>query len=356
VRQLGDVVIAPKVKRGEGSANARPAVVMGVLKQPDANTLEVTARVDALLDEMEPSLPEGLTLNRRVFRQADFIESAVANVGRSLRDGALLVAVILLLFLGNLRASVISLAAIPVSLVVAVLALDAMGLTLDTMTLGGLTIAIGSVVDDAIIDVENVFRRLRENHALPPGGPAGSAGGDLRGVGRDPRIDRVRHPDHHARVFAAVLPGRHRGADARAARHELRRGAARVPGRRGHAHAGLVRVFAAPGEGRSLHGESRMSRWSQRVYGPLLDRAGAPGLGAGALRGGSSIASLAVVPFLGRTFLPEFNEGALTINVVTKPGTSLEASDRLGRRVETRPAQLPRGGVDQPSHRARGAR
>ncbi|HMV69267.1 MAG TPA: efflux RND transporter permease subunit, partial [Myxococcota bacterium] len=168
VRQVADVVTAPKVKRGEGSANASPAVVLAVMKQPDANTLQVTAQVDALLAEIEPTLPEGVRLNRDVFRQATFIDTAVRNVAVALRDGAVLVTLILLLFLGNARASLVSLAAIPVSLVVAVLAMRGLGLSLNTMTLGGLTLAIGSVVDDAIIDVENVFRRLREDAARPP--------------------------------------------------------------------------------------------------------------------------------------------------------------------------------------------
>jgi CzcA family heavy metal efflux pump len=340
VRQLGSVGYAPKVKRGEGSANARPAVVMGVLKQPDANTLEVTAKVDALLDDLEPSLPEGLTLNRRVFRQADFIESAVANVGRSLRDGALLVAVILLLFLGNLRASVISLAAIPVSLVVAVLALDAMGLTLDTMTLGGLTIAIGSVVDDAIIDVENVFRRLRENHALP------------LEAQRDPLVViyeasvEIRGSIVFATLIITLVFLPLFFLDGVEGRMLAPLGASYVVALLASLGVAVTLTpalcaYLLPRAKAVAEEESRLARWSQRVYGPLLQTALArPGWVLG-LSAAALIASLAVVPSLGRTFLPEFNEGALTINVVTRPGTSLEASDRLGRRVETALLSFP---------------
>jgi CzcA family heavy metal efflux pump len=323
VRQLGDVVVAPKVKRGLGSANGQPAVVVAVLKQPDANTLEVTARIDALLDEMEPELPEGLVLDRRVFRQADFIGTAVGNVGVALRDGALLVALILFLFLGNLRSSLVSLAAIPVSLVTAVLALDALGLTLDTMTLGGLTIAIGSVVDDAIIDVENVLRRLRENHALPE-------------VERRDVYEVIYRASVEIRgsiVFATLiivlvflpLLAPLGASYVIALLASLLVAVTLTP---------ALCAYVLPGSKAVQQGESRVALWSQRVYAPMLDVAlRRPTLVMG-LSAAAFVASLAIVPFLGRTFLPEFNEGALTINVVTKPGTSLDASDRLGRRVE----------------------
>jgi CzcA family heavy metal efflux pump len=334
VRQLGDVRIGPKVKRGEGSANGRPAVVMAVLKQPDANTLEVTARIDTLLDELEPELPAGLVLDRRVFRQADFISTAVRNVGVALRDGAVLVAVILMLFLGNLRASFVSLAAIPVSLVAAVLALDALGLTLDTMTLGGLTIAIGSVVDDAIIDVENVFRRLRENRARPEGE-------------RRAPLDVIYAASVEIRtsiVFATLiivlvfLPLFF--LDGIEGRMLAPLGTSYVIALLASLAVAMTLTpalcaYVLPNSRVVEHGESRVAGWSKRVYGPLLDSALArPTLVLG-VAAAAFLASLAVVPFLGRTFLPEFNEGALTINVVTKPGTSLKASDRLGRRVET---------------------
>ena len=333
VRQLGAVTVGPKIKRGEGSANAAPAVVMGILKQPDANTLDVTARVDALLDDIEPTLPPGLKLDRRVFRQADFISTAVRNVGISLRDGAILVTLILLLFLGNLRASFISLAAIPVSLVAAVLALAALGLTLDTMTLGGLTIAIGSVVDDAIIDVENVLRRLRENHAKPAAEQR-----DPLTVIYDASVE-IRGSIVFATLIIVLVFLPLFFLDGIEGRMLAPLGTSYVVA----LLASLaVAVTLTPAlcayllpRSKGLAGEeSRVTRWTQRAYGPLLDRAlGRPRLVIG-LAVVAFLASMAVVPFLGRTFLPEFNEGALTINVVTKPGTSLEASDRLGRRVE----------------------
>jgi CzcA family heavy metal efflux pump len=333
VRQLGDVVVGPKVRRGEGSANAHPAVVMAVLKQPDANTLDVTARIDALLDEIEPDLPDGLTLDRRVFRQADFISTAVRNVGISLRDGAILVAAILVLFLGNFRASFVSLAAIPVSLVAAVLALDALGLTLDTMTLGGLTIAIGSVVDDAIIDVENVFRRLRQNRQLPEGQRR-----DPYTVIYDASVE-IRGSIVFATLIIVLVFLPLFFLDGIEGRMLAPLGTSYVVALLASLAVAVTLTpalcaYVLPNSRAVDQEESRVSRWSQRLYGPLLDQAlRRPGWVV-ALSGAAFLASLAVVPFLGRTFLPEFNEGALTINVVTKPGTSLEASDRLGRRVE----------------------
>jgi Cu/Ag efflux pump CusA len=167
VRDVADVRAGAGLKRGEGSRNGRPAVIVGVQKQPGANTIELTRRLDQQLDALQAELP-GVTIDRRIFRQSDFIETAIANVINALRDGGILVVVVVLLFLANLRAAAITLTAIPLSLAAAILVLRAMGATLNTMTLGGLAIAIGALVDDAIIDVENVVRRLRENQRRAP--------------------------------------------------------------------------------------------------------------------------------------------------------------------------------------------
>ena len=332
VRDLAAVEMGPKVKRGEGSSNARPAVVLAVMKQPEANTLDLTARIDGMLDEIEPTLPAGLVVDRQVFRQADFISSAVDNVSEALRDGAILVAVILLLFLGNFRAAAISLAAIPLSLVVAVLVLDQLGITLNTMTLGGLTIAIGSVVDDAIIDVENVYRRLRENAGLPEG--------DRRGV-----LDVVYAASVEVRtsiVFATLiiilvfLPLFFlSGVEGRML---APLGLAYIVSIASSLLVAMtltpaLAAIALPRSAATAH-ESRVMGWLKRAYAPSLRGALAhPWLVLGA-SGLALLAALAVLPFLGRSFLPEFNEGALTLNVVTLPGSSLEQSDALGRRVE----------------------
>src|SRR6266566_4301628 len=168
IRDVADVREGPALKRGEGSRNGKPAVIVGVQKQPGANTIELTARLDRELDGLQRELPRGMTIDRKIFRQADFIEVAVDNVVKALRDGGLLVVVIVLLFLANVRAAAITLTAMPLSLAAAILVLRAFGASINTMTLGGMAIAIGALVDDAIIDVENVVRRLRENATKPP--------------------------------------------------------------------------------------------------------------------------------------------------------------------------------------------
>src|SRR6266705_3045253 len=167
VRDVADVHEGAAFKRGEGSRNGKPAVIVGVQKQPGANTIELTARLDRELDRLQQEMPAGISIDRRIFRQADFIEVAVDNVVKALRDGGILVIIVVLLFLANLRAAAITLTAMPLSLAAAIPVLRASGATINTMTLGGMAIAIGALVDDAIIDVENVVRRLRENRARP---------------------------------------------------------------------------------------------------------------------------------------------------------------------------------------------
>lgn len=334
VSQLADVRIGVRTKRGEGSSNAEPAVVVAVMKQPDANTIELTDRLDAVLDEIQPTLPAGLRINREIFRQADFIEAAIANVSNALRDGAILVSVILLLFLLNVRATLISLAAIPLSLIVTVLALKALGITLNTMTIGGLTIAIGALVDDAIIDVENVYRRLRENWAKTPAERLPLATVVFR-ASVEVRTSIVFATFIIVLVFLPLffLPGLE--------------GRMLAPLGLAYIVAILASLVVAmtltPAlctyvltDRRALGAhESPLLARLKRAYLPVL---------RWSLRhprevlAGSAAAfalALAIAPFLGRSFLPEFNEGTLTLNVVTLPGTSLEESDRLGRRIET---------------------
>lgn len=163
IGDVAEVRIGAATRLGEASANAERAVILTVQKQPETNTLELTERVLQELDDIERNLPAGMEINRGIFRQASFIETAVENVMDALRDGAILVVVILFIFLWSFRTTFISVIAIPLSLIVAVLVLNALDITINTMTLGGMAIAIGALVDDAVIVVENVFRRLREN-------------------------------------------------------------------------------------------------------------------------------------------------------------------------------------------------
>src|SRR5215471_10088705 len=167
VRNVARVQIGEALKRGTGSHNASPAVILGIQKQPGANTLALTRQLDATIDDIQRTLPAGMVIDKHIFRQADFIQRALDNLKDALRDGSLLVVLVVIVFLANLRASVITLVALPISLMAAVLGIRAFGFTLNSMSLGGLAIAIGELVDDAIIDVENVVRRLRENSRLP---------------------------------------------------------------------------------------------------------------------------------------------------------------------------------------------
>ncbi len=163
VREIGDVQELPQIKRGDASVNAQPAVILSIQKQPGASTVDLSKAIDQALEELNRSLPEGVEMNPNLFRQANFIDAAVSNVEESLRDGVILVAIVLFLFLLNFRTTAITLTAIPLSFVLTAIVFRIFGLTVNTMTLGGLAIAIGELVDDAIVDVENVLRRLKEN-------------------------------------------------------------------------------------------------------------------------------------------------------------------------------------------------
>ena len=336
IEDVADVRIGPKIRFGTAAVNAEPAVILSIQKQPGANTLELTERVDAELDAIEAELPAGVSFARAIFRQADFISLAVENVVEALRDGAVLVVVILFLFLWNLRTTVISVLAIPLSLALAVIALLLLGGTINTMTLGGMAIAIGALVDDAIIFVENAYRRLRGNRQQPE---------DMRQATL-PLIRyaarEMRDPIVNATIIITVvfvplffLSG--------------------VEGRMlrplGQAYivailaSLLVAVTVTPvlcslllSGDRTLarKQEPWLLRGVQRVYGNLLEwtlrRSGVVVAGAGVLL----LGTLALIPSLGGEFLPPFREGSLTISVVSLPGTSLAESDAIGARVERR--------------------
>jgi HME family heavy-metal exporter len=167
LKQVADVKLAPAIKRGDGSYNGKPAVILSVQKQPSADSVSMTRDVEKAIADLGKSLPKGMEAPSFLFKQADFIEHSVTNVAEALRDGGILVAVILFLFLLNVRTTLISLMAIPVSLLATALVFRYFGLSINTMTLGGLAIAIGELVDDAVVGVENVLRRLRLNRELP---------------------------------------------------------------------------------------------------------------------------------------------------------------------------------------------
>ena len=334
VRDVADVREAAALKRGEGSRSGKPAVIVGVQKQPGANTIDVTARLDRELDALQQELSGGITIDRRIFRQSDFIEVAVANVIKALRDGGLLVIVVVLVFLANLRAAAITLTAMPLSLVAAVLVLRGSGATINTMTLGGMAIAIGALVDDAIIDVENVVRRLRENQSKPP-------------AERQPASAIVRDATLEIRtsiVFATViivmvfLPifGLS-GIEGRlltplAVAYIVALGTSLVV-------AMLVTpalCFAfLPNSASVLRGhDGGLARTLKARFAQLLPYALDRPVFVMALCGVMLASAVVATLRFGTAFLPEFHEGSLTISVNTLPGTSLAKSDEIGRRVE----------------------
>jgi len=341
VRDLGDVTIGPALRRGAGSYNGNSAVVIGVQKQPGANTLDLTQRLDEVLDELQASLPEGMVIRRDIFRQADFIETAIDNLTRALRDGGILVVVIVFLFLANLRAASITVVAMPISLLTAVLAMRWTGATINSMTLGGMAIAVGAIVDDAIIDVENVFRRLRENFLRPESE-------------RSPVLEVVYRGSSEIRgsiVFATLVIGLVfvplfflSGVEGRLLRPL------------GFAY--LVALFASlfvaltvtpvlcvlllpkSKAVRAGH-EPRWIGGLKTVYARCLEWC--IGYWKSILAASALLLLAAGASFfwMGRAFLPEFNEGTLTISAVTLPGTSLEESNKLGAAVERLLLEIP---------------
>ena len=332
--QVADVRIGAAPSYGDGSVNAKPGVVLAVQKQPGANTLELTRRIESELADMQRSLPKGMLIQAKLFRQADFISVAVHNVIAALRDGAVFVVIILFLFLWNVRATAISILAIPLSLVVAIFAMKLLGITINTMTLGGMAIAIGALVDDAIIDVENVFRRLKENHHRPE--PERQPA--LRVIYEASKEIRASIVNATLIIIVVFLPLFFLGG---------------VEGRllRPLGFAYVVSILASlvvavtvtpvlcsyllpNSKSVQVEHESRLVTWLKTHYARVLERVLAH---PKRVLAGATVAlalTLATIPLLGSAFLPEFNEGALTVSVVTVPGTSLAESNAIGRRVE----------------------
>jgi len=334
VRDVADVREGAAFKRGEGSRSGKPAVIVGVQKQPGANTIEVTGRLDRALDTLQQELPSGTTIDRRIFRQSDFIEVAIDNVVQALRDGGILVVVVVLIFLANLRASAITLTAMPLSLAAAVLALRAFGASINTMTLGGMAIAIGALVDDAIIDVENVVRRLRENHARPPAEQL-PASVIVREATLEIRSSIVFATVIIVMVFLPVF------------------GLEGIEGRllSPLAFAYIVALLASlavaivvtpalcfaflPSSASIQRGHDG---WLTRVLKARFARLLPPVLNHPVPVVGAAVVLLVVAAVAltraGTAFLPEFHEGSLTVQANTLPGTSLAKSDEIGTRVE----------------------
>ena len=333
VQDVARVIMGPRVRRGAASFNAHPAVILSIQKQPAANTVELSGRIEGTFAQLREQLPEDVVLEP-LFEQQNFIRSAVNNVVVALRDGSLIVAVVLIVFLLNLRTTAITLTAIPMSFVMAGLVMKGFGMTINTMTLGGLAVAIGELVDDAVVDVENVYRRLRERHGEAPLKVIFEASSEVRGsiIYSTMLIALVFLPlfflqGMEGRLFAPL-------------------GIAYVVSLVSSLIVSLTLTpalcsYLLAGVPEKERGDSALVRTLKAIQGRVLRFTLGhpwPVLGSVALLFG-----LAVFGFtqLGRDFLPPFNEGTLTLTVVAQPGTSLDDSDRIGRAVERRLLSIP---------------
>ncbi len=339
VKDVAQVKIGAKTKRGEGSINARHSVIMTVQKQPTASTIQLTRAIDKELNDFAKTLPAGVKLETDLFKQSHFIEAAIGNVEEALRDGILMVAVILFLFLMNFRTTAITLVAIPLSLLVTAIVFKFMGLTINTMTLGGLAIAIGELVDDAIVDVENVFRRLRENTN------AGSPKGYLRVIYE--ASSEVRNSIVLSTVIVVLVFLPLFALGGIEGRLFLPLGVAYIVSIIASLVVSLTVTpvlcsYLLPNsKAMQEHKEGwivrKLKSAAMLVLEFTLPRPLTILAGCGVLL----LASLALLPLMGRNFLPDFNEGTATIGVAGAPGISLAASDRLGMKIEEAMLSIP---------------
>ncbi|TXH86681.1 efflux RND transporter permease subunit [Thauera aminoaromatica] len=338
LEQVASVNFAAGLKRGDAGYNGVPAVVVSIQKQPNADTVRVTQQVERALSELSKGRPAGLSEPKVLFRQAEFIQSSVSNVSEALRDGAVMVAIVLFAFLLSVRTTVISLLAIPLSLAVTALVFKLLGQSINVMTLGGLAIAIGELVDDAVVDVENILRRLKQNATLARPLP-------LLEVVRQSSVE-VRSGIVYATVIVVLvfvplfaLPG--------------------IEGRLftplGIAYivsilaSMLVSMTVTPALSSFLlprmknlgHGDSplvrRLKVWDTKVLSWSFQHSKTLLATAAAL----VALAAASVPFFPRAFLPAFNEGSVVVGMLFNPGTSLEESNRMGALTETLLMEVP---------------
>ncbi len=339
---VADVQVGSAPKMGYGSRNAKPAVILSISKQPNINTLNVTKQIEENLAEVQKTLPADVKMDTHIFRQADFIESSVHNVGEALIEGAIFVVIILFLFLFSYRTTIVSVLAIPLSLLGSALVLNLLGMDINTMTLGGMCIAIGSLVDDAIIDVENVYKRLRQNHDLPV-------------EKRRSTFDVVYEASSEIRssilnatfiVMVAFVP------------------LFFLSGMEGRmlkplGIAFIVSLFMSLIVAMTLTPllckmlltddsyldknqqdskiSAKLSAGYKRALSWVLDHKKVVGVASVSLL----VVAIVIFSTMGRGFLPDFNEGSLTISAVSKPGVSLEVNNQLGNLIEQELLSIP---------------
>ena len=338
IGQVAEVQLGASPKRGTAADGGLPGVVISVQKSPGTNTLDLTRQIDGVLDQMEKAMPKGMVLNRDPFRAARFIDRSVNNVVKVLVEASVIVAVILILFLMNVRATVVTLTALPLSLAVAVLFLWAWGLSINVMTLGGLAVAIGELVDDAIIDVENVLRRLKENAGLPEGERKGfveiilTASNEIRSsvVFATVIICMVFVP----LLFLQGLEGRF--FQPLGIAYILSIMASLIVAMTVTPAMCKLLFRGSFGKGASEGGEHDgwLVRKLKAVYEPLLRSSVR---NRGMVLGGTGVltaVSLLLMSTFGTSFLPGFKEGTFTVFLLAPPGTSLQESNRLAVGVE----------------------
>ena len=353
LKQVALVDFAARAKRGDAGYNGKPAVIISVQKQPAADTVRLTRNVEAALKDMQRTMRAGVVITNVQFRQATFIETSINNVERVLIEAAIVVALVLFIFLMNGRATFISLTAIPISILITVLVFRAFGLTINTMTLGGLAIAIGELVDDAVVDVENILRRLRENSAIPAPRPVLEV---IARASQEVRSSIVYATMIIVLVFVPLfaLPG--------------------IEGRLftplGIAYVVsilaslLTSVTVTPVlsyyllSGRAHSGEResavvlRLQAANRRLLGWAFERRG---LVLGMVAAAVVVAGYAAT-MMPRSFLPPFNEGTLVLSLQYNPGISLAESHRLGLAGGAVDRKSPRGEIGGATHRPRGTR
>ncbi|BDD09661.1 multidrug transporter AcrB [Fulvitalea axinellae] len=342
VRDVAEVKIGASDQIGTGSLNARPSVIMTISKQPDVNTIELTKELDKAVTELRKTLPAGVKIDNHIFRQSDFIDASIGNLKSTLLEGTFFVILVLFIFLMDWRTTTISLLAIPVSLLTSVLVLKFLGYTINTMSLGGMAIAVGALVDDAIIDVENVFKRLRENFLKPK-------------EERLPLLAVVKEASMEIRssiiiatliVIVSFVPlFLLSGMEGRLLKPL---GIAFITSVLASLAVAVTltpvlcsyllnneKLFKARAEG------TKVERWLQKQYGRILSKAIKVPKTIIAVTAMAFAVSIGLLGQLDRSFLPEFNEGSLVISVVGIPGMSLEESETSGRMVEEQLLQMP---------------
>ncbi len=329
-------VAAQEPRLGVASERGKPAVLITVTKQPATGTISLTEKIEEALASMKTNLPPDVNISTDIFRQADFIDNSIGNLQQSLFEGAIMVIIVLFFFLMNLRTTLISLIALPLSIIVTVIVLHFMGMTINTMSLGGIAIAIGSLVDDAIVDVENVYKRLRSNRLLPPDEQQST----IKVVYEASREVRMPIFNSSLIIIASFLPLFFlSGLEGRML---IPLGISFIVALLASTVVALTvtpvlcsyLLGGSKNSNRLANNESWVSRKLGRIYAKALSWSLVHRKLWLTVVATLFVGSAALLFTLGRSFLPAFNEGSLTINVSTLPGISLDESDAIGRKAE----------------------